>query len=393
LIALKEKAERIGNEGYQVSFSHEEKEKNVDEIDELEAMLARMVEKIRLRDQRYEAVVATQSELILRMKPDGTFTFFNPAVSDYFSGLEHKNLTMVADEYIQPSDREEIQSLINNILPTITKENPFRSLDVPVLREDGEERCIQWNVTVIFDQEDEIQEFQAVGRDITELKAIHAQLDDANQQLHQLSHTLLNEREKDRAGLARELHDEILNYISELFMSADNLPSDSSQEIYQKIVDKIRGTIYELRPPMLNYGLYFGLEDLVDGITERFGSEVEIKLDVPSSDIRFDPDVEIQLFRIIQEACGNALLHADASILTIKGEINPEHVLISVEDNGSGFEYVNGNEGETLLSNKHFGLVGMRERAGLIDAILLINTRLGEGTTIVVEWLPSEELV
>ena len=287
--------------------------------------------------------------------------------------------------------RKKFIHLYKNILPKLTEEEPFGFLEVFVKNAKGEIRCIQYHVRALFSKNGVLEEYQAVGRDITELKKVNAQLDEVNKELHNLSHRLLNEREHDRTELARELHDDILNYISELFMSVSDIPSESAQAIYHKLVEKVRSTIYDLRPPMLSYGLYLGLEDFMDGVSERFGSDTEINFLLPSSVIRFDPNIEIQIFRIIQEACSNALMHANASELTIDGLITEDKVFISVEDNGLGFEYQVDSQSGAFITNMKFGLIGMQERAGLIGADLQVDSEPDKGTKIRLTWIPTSE--
>lgn len=390
IIALQRKAEQYGNEGSPAVFSSRNKKKHPDEIDDLEDVLVQMVEKIRRRDQRYEAVVDSQSELILRWKPDGAFTFINPVFEEYFLESKDGNQNDLTFENIFIHGHRSTKFLKKALL-RLSQSNPFVSLEIPVLTSKLGERCIQFNIRALFSTEGVLEEYQAVGRDISEMKRINAELDEANQQLQHLNRLLLNGREQDRAEFARELHDEILNYISELFMSVTDKPSDSAQEIYHKLVEKVRSTIYDLRPPMLNYGLYLGLEDFVDGLCERYGSDANLQFNIQPSEIRFDPSVEIQIFRIIQEVCSNALMHSEASQVKIDGEITSGRVFISVEDDGLGFEVYRDSEYAAYGSGMKFGLVGMEERAGLIGADLQVNSVPEQGTKIELSWEAENE--
>ena len=112
IIRLQQKARDYGDQGSSAVFVHKKRKIYLDEIDDLEDVLAQMVEKIRLRDQRYEAVVATQSELILRWKPDGTVNFTNPVVNEYFPTLEDHNLYSNEYHYFLPGEEKKIYSLI-----------------------------------------------------------------------------------------------------------------------------------------------------------------------------------------------------------------------------------------------------------------------------------------
>ncbi|TES91375.1 MAG: sensor histidine kinase, partial [Anaerolineales bacterium] len=90
--------------------------------------------------------------------------------------------------------------------------------------------------------------------------------------------------------------------------------------------------------------------------------------------------------RIVQQACENALLPAQANNLKIVGEISEDGVNVRIEDNGVGFETGGNLMLSDLLANKHYGLAGMHERADLIGAKINIQSTPGKGTTILIKW-------
>jgi two-component system sensor histidine kinase DegS len=97
------------------------------------------------------------------------------------------------------------------------------------------------------------------------------------------------------------------------------------------------------------------------------------------------------LFRIVQQACQNAVQHARASIIRISGNIEPGHVLLTVQDNGIGFASGEELDLPGLLANRHFGLAGMFERAALIGARLSIRSSTQEGTRVRVVWQAGDQ--
>jgi PAS domain S-box-containing protein len=393
LISLTEKARFISNNVESTLISRENKSRFRNELNDLEDILVEMVEKIQRRDKRYRAIVSSQADLIVRWKPDGTFTFKNPALIETF-GLYSENISNIKLENYLLVDPQKVSNFFQNTLPSLSLEEPFTQFEVGIKMSDDSVRTFDWRVRGIFDQEGNIEEYQAVGRDITQLQKLVAELDYVNKQLEGLSHELIVQRENDQANLARELHDDVLSYISELFMDQTE-PSSLAYESYLKVVNKIRETIYALRPPMLSYGLYLALEDFVDGLQDRYGDETEIKFNLEPDQARFDPDVEIQIFRIVQESCGNALSHGQLSTLSITGTITPDQVFIEVEDDGQGFDIDLEGRADTarLVANKKFGLVGMHERAEIIGANLNIHSVIGEGTKISLAWSPKEQRV
>jgi len=197
----------------------------------------------------------------------------------------------------------------------------------------------------------------------------------------------IERQEIERSHLARELHDDVLNQLGILWMSVDERQADERfAEAYQTSVTRIREIISGLRPSMLMYGLRFALEELTEETATQVGGDISIQLDVPSSDSRYPPDVELHIFRIVQQACQNALKHSKAQCIYIRGVLDPKYVDLFVDDDGVGFVAGENLDLARLLANKHFGLAGMHERAALIGAQMKIDSSPGKGTHVRVIW-------
>jgi len=197
----------------------------------------------------------------------------------------------------------------------------------------------------------------------------------------------IERQEMERSHLARELHDDVLNQLGILWMSVDERQAgEQFAEAYQTSVTRIREIISGLRPGMLMYGLRFALEELTEETATQVGGDISIQLEVPPSDNRYPPDIELHIFRIVQQACQNALKHSRAQCIYIRGELDPRYVDLVVEDDGVGFVAGENLDLARLLANKHFGLAGMHERAALIGAQMLIDSSPGRGTHVRVIW-------
>ena len=137
---------------------------------------------------------------------------------------------------------------------------------------------------------------------------------------------------------------------------------------------------------MLNYGLQMGIRELAEELYTRLGSEIEINSQLPESELRYPPAVELHLFRIVQQACQNTIQHAHATDLNITGRLEQSQVELTVTDNGKGFEAGQELDLNGLLAGRHFGLAGMYERAALINAQLKIISAPTQGTKVCVIW-------
>jgi signal transduction histidine kinase len=207
------------------------------------------------------------------------------------------------------------------------------------------------------------------------------------ERLHTLYQADIERQEAERNRLAFELHDGVLGQLALLSMHMDKGSSSEQFSVaYQTTVQRIREIIIGLRPAMLDFSLPSALNELVDEASDRITGGAEIELNLLPSDARYPPEVELHLFRIVQQACQNALQHAEAQRICIRGYFEPEKVELLVEDDGKGFAMDKDPDLSWLLASRHFGLATMHERAALIGARLQIVSHPRQGTQVRLVW-------
>jgi two-component system sensor histidine kinase DegS len=170
-----------------------------------------------------------------------------------------------------------------------------------------------------------------------------------------------------------------------LQMNLDN-PTQKFQDAYESLTQRLREIVSNLRPPMLNYGLKPAIDELADNLMERSQETVQIKVDLQADGNRYPSKIELHLFRIVQEACENALRYAQAKNITISGRLDAQQAELQLYDDGVGFDFGENLNLDDLIANKHFGLAGMIERAAIIGAEARIESGHGEGTQIQINW-------
>jgi signal transduction histidine kinase len=200
--------------------------------------------------------------------------------------------------------------------------------------------------------------------------------------LRSLYQSNIHRHEMERASLARDLHDDTLNNLALLQQQTQD---ESTIESIHTVIAKLREVIRGLRPEMLAYGLATALEDLGDTLNER-QKKTKVWVLIKHEPTQLEEEPELHMFRIIQQACENALQHANADRLTISGNINPGYVDITVEDNGDGIKDGSEIDFASLLAEGHYGLAGMFERANLIHAQISIGPAPEMGTKIHLVW-------
>lgn len=195
-------------------------------------------------------------------------------------------------------------------------------------------------------------------------------------------------QELERRRLARELHDETGQALTSILLGLHGIEEGTEDEAMRKAVaevrDLVRSTLQdvrqlavELRPKALDdFGLVAALERLTESFAEQTGISVEFEPALPEG--RLPAEAETALYRIVQESLTNVVKHARASRVSVVLTRKDDSVSVVVEDDGVGFEPARARDGG-------LGLVGMRERVGLLGGRLTIESRPGAGTTFVAE--------
>lgn len=217
--------------------------------------------------------------------------------------------------------------------------------------------------------------------------------------LQRLSSKLMSVQEEERRTIARELHDEIGQALTAIKaqLAVAQRASDANRSIAPALEDArsmtdgalhaVRDLSHLLRPPMLDdLGLLVAIESYVKYFGRRYGLRVEVAQDRLQG--RFAPDVETALYRVVQEALTNVARHARATACHVRFERRGDAVLVTVEDDGVGFDVAAAKAGMC----EGLGLIGMRERVTALGGKVCIDSAPGAGTRVVVEVAALEKL-
>lgn len=149
------------------------------------------------------------------------------------------------------------------------------------------------------------------------------------------------------------------------------------ESLIEQTIDDLRRTTRALRPIYLeDLGLVAALEMLVRETSQSSG--LAIDFNASGTERRLPADVELALYRMVQEALNNAVHHAQARGISLRIEFTLQAAKLEIADDGKGFEVPKTPAEFTPLG--HFGLLGLYERAELIGAHLEINSSPGQGT-------------
>jgi signal transduction histidine kinase len=199
---------------------------------------------------------------------------------------------------------------------------------------------------------------------------------------------------EERARIARDLHDRLgqwLTYISlELERFSGTLVPPSAE--LERLQGDVRAAIAELRDALVELRttiqserpLAVVLPEVIDRFRERTGLAVELNVPVDPR-ARLNGVAENELLRIVQESLTNIEKHADANSVHVSWSVEGGRGMLTIEDNGRGFDPGRG------VRSTAYGLVGMRERAAAVGAILEISSQNGVGTVVTVLIGTTEE--
>ncbi len=234
-------------------------------------------------------------------------------------------------------------------------------------------------VSPLLNNENQCTKLLFVLRDIT-LKH-HAK--------EQMISKILETEDRERKRIAKELHDSIgqnltaaslnFNYVNKR-MDQKNADIRNKLELgisfLSEAIDESRNIAHNLMPQAIaDFGYVLSIESLLENLNQT--TDIEFTFYDNLKNQRLPSDIELSLYRITQEAINNAIKHAQATEIVIQLMKHPDSLILSIEDNGSGFK--------TNQKIKGFGLNGMKNRVSALSGILDIDTFPDKGTVITVE--------
>jgi len=254
------------------------------------------------------------------------------------------------------------------------------------LRTDGKELPIEASISHAKVGGKEL--FTVVLRDIStrissaaEIERSHRQLSDLYRQMHEV-------REGERMRIARELHDELAQWLTALKMDvswlAGRLPQgddrlqdriERMKQLVDTTVTSVRRLAQDLRPAMLDdLGVVPAIEHLLHQFSERSG--IVVGLDTSTGDIEFKEPLASAVYRMVQEALTNVARHSRATEVRVTLRVKDDELTVSAWDNGVGISAA------ALQGGKSLGILGIKERARTLGGDADIRAAPEGGTVV-----------
>jgi signal transduction histidine kinase len=348
-------------------------------------------EMLRRSEERFRALVNASSDVVFRMSPD--WSEMRQLDGRGFMSDTGKPRKDWLKEYIHPED----QALVLRTVREAVRTKEMYELEHRVRRKDGTLGWTYSRAVPLLNGNGEITEWFGAASDVTarkeaeekyrrlahtldaEVRARTRELEERNadvvrqsEQLRQLSWRLLQSQDEERRHIARDLHDSAGQTLTVLGMSLAELVQNAGrsapelateaeqiQEIVQQLHREIRTASYLLHPPLLDEtGLRSALSWYVQGLLERSG--LDVGFEMPQEFGRLPRDMELVIFRLVQECLTNIHRHSGSKTASIRMARESEQITFEIRDQGKGMSAE--RLAEVQAGRTGVGIRGMRER-------------------------------
>jgi PAS domain S-box-containing protein len=346
------------------------------------------------------AIVDSSDDAIVSKTLEGVITSWNAGAEMLF-GYSAKEAIGQPISMIIPLDRRDEET---RILERLGQGQRIDHFDTVRMRKDGTALEISLSISPVRDSAGKIIGASKIARDISGRKRVEGELQDSEQrfrelagaldtqvqfrtqdlrrrnaeilgqsdQLRDLSVRLMLAQDEERRRIARDLHDSAGQTLAALAMSLGRIEREAkrdpkqlfesikdAQDLIQELTREIRTTSYLLHPPMLDEnGLSSAVRWYIDGLAERSGLRIE--LNIPADLERLAPEVELAIFRLIQECLTNVHRHSGSKIAIIRISREADKIHVEVQDHGKGISQE--RLVEVQSQGVGVGIRGMRER-------------------------------
>jgi two-component system sensor kinase len=336
---------------------------------------------------RLLSVIQSAMDAIITVDEEQRIILFNKAAERIFRCPAEEAIGDTLDRFIPQRFRSIHRGHIERFSTTgVTTRRMGDRTVLAALRANGEEFPIEASISQAAAGGSRL--FTVILRDITERQRAALELEQSHRKLQELYASMHEVREAERTRIARELHDELAQWLTALKMDtawlASRLPPEQRQlsnkldkmkAAVDTTVAAVRRIAADLRPVMLDdLGLLPAVEALLQQFSERTGIMVELAAN--ASEARIQEPVVTAVYRMVQEALTNVTRHAQASAVQVGLHVDDGNLVVRVQDNGKGIKP------EDLQVEKSYGLLGIRERAHTLGGSAKIIPADNQGTMV-----------
>ncbi len=340
-------------------------------------------EMLHASERKFRTLADNLPDMICRYDLECRRVYINQAFEKLVSISAAQALNMApGPEWRGSISAEEYKAILKKVMDTGEAVEGVQRWQGP----DGRMAHHSFHIVAERDRDGQIIGALAIGRNVSALKEAELSLEESRAQLRELAAYRDTAREEERRHLARELHDELGQFLSALRMQASMLRMQYGKDnpaladrlsgmvgLVDSNIQVVRNIASSLRPAVLDLGMAAGLEWLVDEFVKYSG--IPCKLRRMKEKVDMDDRCATTLFRVVQESLTNVARHAAANQVHIALQRKDAGYRLKVRDNGEGFD-------PGTVSKKSLGLVGIRERVLMLGGWVRISSAPGKGTMV-----------
>jgi PAS domain S-box-containing protein len=367
------------------------------------------------------SIIDSSEDAIVSKTLGGVITSWNNGAERLF-GYTAKEAVGQPISMLIPLDRRDEET---TILARLSRGERIDHFDTVRLRKDGTKLEISLTISPVRDAAGKIVGASKIARDISARKRVERELHESEQrfrtladaldtqvqfrtqelrrqnaeilqqsdQLRELSGRLMATQDEERRRIARDLHDSAGQNLAALAMTAARIEDEAKhdparlsqtvkevRDLIEGLSQEIRTTSYLLHPPLLDeFGLSSALGCYLEGLEQRSG--LSIALNIPEDFGRLAPEVELAIFRLVQECLTNIHRHSESKTAVIRITRGPDKISVEVQDHGKGMSPERFAEVQSQGAGVGVGIRGMRERVRQAHGELTVESN-ALGTTI-----------
>ena len=334
-------------------------------------------EALRVSEEKFRSVFRNAGIGMVILSSDGRFLATNEAFCECLGYSEQELLQKTVESVTLAEDWPTLSTKLRKALEHGTG---FQRVEKRFVHKSGRVVITESSASLFRGPSDALTYFVGEISDVTQKKL-------AEEALSSVSRRLIEAHEDERARIARELHDDVVQRIALLSASLESLRLDhpafrdqmSRIQDIQKEVQEIGSDIQALSHRLHSSKLeYLGLEGACAGLCRELSEAHNVEIEFHSDGVRTDLSKEISLclFRVLQEALQNAIKHSGSRLFQVSLVDGTNAIDLTVHDSGAGFDK------EKAIDGRGLGLTSMKERLKLVDGRLFIESKLGQGTSI-----------
>ena len=334
------------------------------------------------------ALLDSSTQSVVAVNADEKIVFVNGHTEKMF-GYSREELLGQSLQILIPEDARERHAQHHKVYFANMQSRPMGiGMDLEGRRKDGTHFPVEIGLSVIETATGKLA--VAFVSDITQRRRLEHAAQAHAQEVQALAASLLTAQEEERRRVSRELHDQICQQLASLAIDMGGLAAEAPAKFVQerlktlqarviKASEETRHIAYELHPSVLDdLGLVASLKDLCNQFSAR-NPEIAVEFTGAAPPASMPREMASCLYRVARECLQNIAQHADAKHVSVALAMQKGAVGLTIADDGVGFDP------EGVKGRGGLGLIGMQERARLVQGKLSIATRPGHGTRIALD--------